>query len=95
MLKEIIEKVQNNDTKINKKFEKIKDKIINDIKNANLEERDIFQAAKDDLGEYLSNFNPISSKEKTWFNKESFEEAEDYFYENIDNFAKIIYNEII
>jgi hypothetical protein len=75
-------------------FKKVKNKIIKDIKQAELSGGDIIQAAKDDLGEYMSSINPISSKEKTWFGKESFEEAEDYFYDKLEVFAKLIVKEV-
>ena len=77
--------------KIDKYFKKYKKDIIKGITDAGIDdEEDIIQAAKDDMGEFFSDISPVSSKEKSWFGKDSFEEAEDYFYDKIEDFAAII-----
>jgi len=81
--------------KMDKLFKKYKDTIIKDITKAGIKDKsDIIQAAKDDMGEYFSGINPVSSKEKSWFGKDSFEEAEDYFTDKVQDFAGIIAKEI-
>jgi len=69
-------------------------KIAKDIKSANIERSDILQAVKDDLSEYLSDLTPIHDKKKSWFGFDSYEEAEDYFYDKLEFNAKSIAKKI-
>jgi len=85
---------ESKDDKITSLARKHAVKIAKDIRDANIERSDILQAVKDDLGEYLSDLTPIYNKEKSWFGFDSYEEAEDYFYDKLEFNAKSIAKKI-
>ena len=85
---------ESKDDKITSLARKHAVKIAKDIRDANIERSDILQAVKDDLGEYLSDLTPIHNKEKSWFGFDSYEEAEDYFYDKLEFNAKSIAKKI-